>query len=268
MILAIDIGGTHVRIALGDGVGPWRHVHRERRSAGMDAAGLIAVLRAVLVVWGAAPTNLSGIGVSAAAVVDGQGGIVRAENIGWQDVPLARLLDEAFAVPVAVETDVFCGALFEARYGQARGRSSALYVTIGTGVGHAFIVDGRVWRGAAGGANAIGHMVVRRDGVRCYCGNRGCLCTIASGQAQSSEAAPGGALEVLAQAIGGALTLVEPECVILAGGALAQPWFDRVRLEMLLPAFSYPGLRLPHVVTSEADDPNLRGAALNLKERA
>jgi glucokinase len=266
MILAIDLGGTHVRMAYGDGAGEWRHSHRVRRPAGMDAVGLIAAARDALANWGIAG-GLSGIGVSVAAVVDAEGTILRAENLGWHDVPLARRLREAFGVPVAVETDVFCGALFEARLGQARGLGSALYVAIGTGVGHAFIVAGRVWRGAAGGANAIGHMVIQRNGIRCYCGNAGCLCTIASGRAQSSEAAPGGALEALAQAIGGALTLVEPERVILAGGALAQPWFDRARLEVLLPRFSYPGLVLPTLVASDVADPNLRGAALHLKER-
>jgi glucokinase len=267
MILAIDLGGTHVRMACGDGAGEWRHSHHVRRPAGMDAAGLIAAAWAALADWGVAEEDLSGIGVSAAAVVDGEGTILRAENLGWQDVPLARRLREAFGVPVAVETDVFCGALFEARLGQARGLGSALYVAIGTGVGHAFVVAGRVWRGSAGGANALGHMVIQRNGIRCYCGNAGCLCTIASGRAQSSEAAPGGALEALAQAIGGALTLVEPERVILAGGALAQPWFNRARLEALLPRFSYPGLVLPKLVASDVADPNLRGAALHLKER-
>lgn len=267
MILAIDLGGTHVRLACGDGVGDWRHFHRARRGDGMDAADLTATMREVLATWSLDATALSGIGVSAAAVVDGAGGIVRAENIGWRDVPLGRVFREAFDVPVAIETDVFCGALFEARHGMARDIASALYVAIGTGVGHALIIDGRVWRGSSGGANAIGHMMIRRDGVRCYCGNAGCLCTIASGRAQSSESAPGGALEALAEAIGGALTLIEPERVILAGGALAQPWFDLARLEELLPRFSYPGLRLPQLVTSEVADPNLRGAALNLKER-
>ena len=267
MILAIDLGGTHVRMAGGDGAGDWDHMHRARRPEGMTAAHLIATMRDVLAGWGAGEADISGIGVSAAAVVDADGGIVRAENIGWRDVPLARLLREAFGVPVVVETDVFCGALFEARHGQARGVGSALYAAVGTGVGHALILDGRVWRGASGGANAIGHMVIRRDGIGCYCGNAGCLCTIASGRAQSSEAAPGGALEALAQAIGGAMTLIEPERVILAGGALAQPWFDRERLAALLPRFSYPGVKLPHLVTSDLADPNLRGAALKLKER-
>lgn len=268
MILAIDLGGTHLRMAIGDGVGDWGLAHRVRRQPGMDAAGLIAAVGEMLQSWDLPAARLAGIGVSAAAVVAPDGTIRRAENIGWTDVPLARMLREAFDVPAIVETDVYCGALFEAQHGQARGAASALYVAAGTGVGHALILDGRVWRGAAGGANAIGHMVIERDGVRCYCGNAGCLCPRASGKAQASESAPGGALEALAQALGAALTLIEPETVILAGGALAQPWFDGARLVELLPHFAYPGLVLPRLVTSDVPDPNLRGAALHLKERS
>ncbi len=268
MILAIDIGGTHLRMALGDGESPWRQHHSARRPMAMDMAGLVAAIRAALAGWRIDAGQLAGISVSAAALVDSEGNVIRAENIGWRDVPLRRCLMQAFGLPVAVETDVFCGALFEARRGQARESASALYVAVGTGIGHALIIDGRVWRGAAGGANALGHMVIDRNGVRCYCGNSGCLCTIASGRAQASEAAPGGALEALAQAIGAALTLVECQRVILAGGALAQPWFDRARLEALIPRLAYPGLKLADVVTSDVPDPNLRGAAIYLKERS
>jgi glucokinase len=268
VILAIDIGGTHLRMALGDGERPWRQDYAGKRPKGMDADGLIAVIRSVLAGWRVDPGSLAGIGVSVAALVDAKGSVIRAENLGWRDVPLRRCLIETFEIPVAVETDVFCGALFEACHGQARGCASALYVAVGTGVGHALIIDGRVWRGAAGGANALGHLVIDRRGMPCYCGNVGCLCTMPSGRAQASEAAPGGALEALAQAIGAALTLVECERVILAGGALAQPWFDRVRLAALLPRFSYPGLKLAQLVTSDVSDPNLRGAALYLKEKS
>lgn len=266
MILAIDLGGTNLRLALGDGAGPWREAHRSPRPDGMHADALIGIARGVLAGWSIEPATLDGIGVSAAAVVGGDGAILRAENIGWRDVPLGRLLADAFGRPAVVDTDVFCGALFEARLGRAQGVRSAIYISVGTGVGHALIFDGKVWRGAARGANAMGHIVVRPGGDHCYCGNAGCLCTIASGLAQSVAPPPSGPLEALAQAIGNAVTLIEPELVILAGGALSQPWFDRARLERLLPRFAYPGLALPLVVNSDVPDPNLRGAALLLKD--
>ena len=128
--------------------------------------------------------------------------------------------------------------------------------------GHALILNGQVWRGARRGANAFGHTVIDPAGERCYCGHRGCLCSTASGLAQADRPGEDFPLQHLAQAIGNAITLVEPELIILAGGALNQPWFDIVRLAELIPDFSYPAAFQPQLVRSEAADPNLCGALL------
>jgi glucokinase len=234
----------------------------------MTPEAFIEVVGAVLAEWGVERGDVDGIGVSVAAVVGAGGHIVRAENLRWWDVPFGDRLREAFDRPVIVETDVYCGAHFEATSGHARTSGSALYVSVGTGVGHAFILEGRVWRGAVGGANALGHMVLRPDGAPCYCGHRGCLCTTASGLAQAVDQPPDRALADLAQAIAAALTLLEPEIVILTGGALSQPWFDLDQLTRLLPDLTYPGIVQPPLVISDVPDPNLRGAALLLKEIA
>lgn len=266
MNLAIDLGGTHLRLALGDGREDWFRSMRLRRPAGMSPDDLLTAIRRTLGEWDVALDALSGVGISAAAVVGDQGTILRAENLGWAGVPLQRIVREAFGRPVAVDTDIFCGATFEARHGAARGSSAALVLAIGTGIGHAWILDGRVWRGAVGGASAFGHIVVDRHGPRCYCGLSGCVCQFASGRAQSSANPPASALDALAQAIGVALTLFEPEIVVLNGGALDQPWFDLCVLTQRIASFAYPGLVLPKLVRSDTADANLRGAALLLEK--
>jgi predicted NBD/HSP70 family sugar kinase len=266
MRYAIDLGGTHVRVAAAQSGCEWRHQHRSRRVPGMSAADFIALLTELTLEWGTGP--LQTIGVSAAAVVDEDGYLLASENLGWKDVPLRRLLSEAFSCPVLVETDVFCGAAYEARLGAAVGKTSALYVGIGTGVGHALIFNGCVWRGAKRGANAFGHTVVDPSGARCYCGHQGCLCMSASGLAQADQPARDLPLQHLAQAIGNAVTLVEPECVILAGGALNQPWFDLSKLAELIPNFSYPAAVQPQLIRSDAADPNLCGALLLSMEQS
>ena len=265
-VLAIDLGGTHVRLALGDGVGDWQHTYTARRPPDMPPAAFIRLVGDVLASWRAEPILPDALGVSIAGLVDQAGTIRRAENLGWQNVELGPLLSGAFDRPATVETDVFCGAHFEARFGAARAAPCFLYVSIGTGIGHALIFDGTVWRGVGGAASAAGHLVLRPDGTACYCGNTGCLCTIASGLVQSAGNPPADGLEALAQAIGATATLVEPAFVVLAGGALKQPWFDLRTLEALLPRFSYPGITLPHLFTSAVPDPNLRGAALLARE--
>ncbi|MFB2552416.1 ROK family protein [Ensifer soli] len=260
MRYAVDLGGTHVRVATAENGCDFRHEHRSRRPAGMTPGDFVTLLSGLADAWGTGMPR--SIGVSAAAVVGEGGLLLAAENLGWKDVPLGRLLKDAFACPVTVETDVVCGATFEATAGAAKGAGSALYLGIGTGIGHAFILNGRVWRGSRRGANAFGHLVVEPDGEACYCGHRGCLCTVASGRAQAGKPADARPLEMLALAVGNAVTLIEPECIILSGGALNQPWFDLVALADLVSSFSYPAARKPRFVRSKAAEPNLCGALI------
>ncbi|MFO1107185.1 MAG: ROK family protein [Amaricoccus sp.] len=261
MRLALDIGGTHLRVLAAGDAAPERHYRA--RLDGMAPEDLVARLRGLVADWAIMP---SAIGVSIAAVVSPDGRLLTSENTGWAGVPLAALLAEAFGCRVAVETDIFCGALHEARNGAARGLASALCVAVGTGIGHALVLDGRVWRGAAGGANALGHLVLDPNGAPCYCGHRGCLCQTASGRAQDGKPVTDAPILALARGIGAAVTLVEPEAVILSGGALVQAWFDLDRLAAAIPAQSYPGARPPRVVLSDEPCANLRGALLLASE--
>lgn len=260
MRLALDIGGTHLRVLAADGAGPER-IHRARRE-GMTPDDLLDCLHALVADWAPSGRRLTAVGVSIAAVVSPDGRLVASENTGWAGLPLGALLAKAFDCPAAVETDAYCAALYEARLGAARGLGSALCVSVGTGVGHAFVLGGAVWRGSAGGANGFGHLVLERDGPPCYCGHAGCLCQTASGRAQAGRPATDAPLLALAQGIGAAVTLVEPEAVILSGGALAQPWFDLDRLAALVPRFRYPATRQPRIVLGQEPDASLRGALL------
>ncbi|MDR3440125.1 ROK family protein [Telmatospirillum sp.] len=257
MRLAIDLGGTNLRVGARDGTAAWTHLHRERCQLGFSPQHLVARLHELIRRWQVTPTA---IGVSVAAVVVDGGCLRGSENLGWAGVPLGSILHDAFHQPVAIETDVFCGAFYEVRAGAARGLSSALYISVGTGVGHAVILDGKVWRGAAGGANALGHLILQRDGAPCHCGHSGCLCTVASGLAQSDPTPPPKPIEHLAQAIGAAVTFFEPQTVILSGGALNQPWFALDPLVAAISQFAFPAARLPEVVLSPATEPNLLGA--------
>jgi glucokinase len=257
MRLAIDLGGTHLRAAVRNDAAPWAHLCKERRPVGFSPQNLVERLTALLDGWQVRPAS---IGVSVAAVVGDAGRLKASENLGWADAPLGAILRDAFACPVVVETDVYCGAFYELRAGAARNLDSAVYIAVGTAVGHALILGGRVWRGATGAANALGHMVLQPDGAPCYCGHRGCLCTVASGLAQAGETPPPMPLEALAQAVGAAVTLLEPQAVILSGGALNQPWFELDAFAEAVRRFAYPAARLPEIVRSAATDPNLLGA--------
>ncbi|NJR39702.1 MAG: ROK family protein [Leptolyngbyaceae cyanobacterium CSU_1_4] len=123
------------------------------------------------------------IGVSFGGPVNAAIGEVRLSHHvpGWENFPLGTLLSEEFGVPVSVDNDANAAALGEHRFGAGQGYDSLLYITISTGVGGGWILQGQPWRGAEGMAGEIGHMVVDPAGALCLCGKRGCLERLASG---------------------------------------------------------------------------------------
>ncbi len=135
--------------------------------------------------------RLAAIGVSFGGPVDARKGLVRLSHHvpGWQDVPLAALLAEEFAAPAAVDNDANVAALGEWRYGAGQGCDSLLYVTVSTGIGGGWVLDGRIWSGADGMAGELGHVVVRPGGTPCVCGKRGCVEAEACGPAMARKAA-------------------------------------------------------------------------------
>lgn len=107
---------------------------------------------------------------------------------GWHNVPLASLISEKMGIPAWIENDVNAGALAEHRLGAGRGKQHVIMIAPGTGVGGGLVLDGRLYRGASGGAGEIGHMLIEPRGPRCNCGRHGCLEQMASGSALNEHA--------------------------------------------------------------------------------
>ena len=109
-------------------------------------------------------------------------------HLAWRDEPLRARLASRITIPVVVDNDANTAALGESRFGAGAGHRFVLCITLGTGIGGAIVIDGRVYRGANGMAGEFGHMQVVPDGHRCACGNRGCWEQYASGNALEREA--------------------------------------------------------------------------------
>lgn len=94
---------------------------------------------------------------------------------GWQDFPVAVELQKLTGIPVTVENDATAAAIGERLHGVARNLDSFVYLFIGTGLGAGLFLDGHLYKGSGHNAGEIGHMVVKPDGLACFCGKRGCL---------------------------------------------------------------------------------------------
>ncbi|UBU08549.1 ROK family transcriptional regulator [Nonomuraea gerenzanensis] len=157
----------------GEVLGSWERPHDP---AAPDALEHLAdaVESVVREISGVPP--LLGVGVGVPGSVDDQAvGTVNAPTLGWQAMPVGERLRRRLRLPVLVENDVNALAAAERLYGRGRTHSDFLVVTIGRGVGAAIVADGRVYRGARGGAGEFGHLPVDAEGPPCGCGARGCL---------------------------------------------------------------------------------------------
>jgi glucokinase len=161
------------------------------------------------------------------------GEVVMSPNLGWRNVPLCDLLRKEFGIPVTLENDANCAALGEQWCGAAQGAEHVVMVTIGTGVGGGLILNGRIYSGAKGWAGEIGHMPAVDNGPVCGCGQVGCLETVASATAigrYAQEAIDAGAAPNLAKRAQ-EMGKVDARLVIYAareGDAVAQSILDRV----------------------------------------
>ena len=89
---------------------------------------------------------------------------------GWTDIPLGPRVGDGLGMPTFLERDTNVAIMGEWRYGAARGRENAIYITVSTGIGGGLIIDGRPIVGSNGTAGEVGHIVVELDGPRCGCG--------------------------------------------------------------------------------------------------
>jgi glucokinase len=121
--------------------------------------------------------DLAGIGIGCPGLVDSRRGIVRVPpNFpGWEEVFLADAVQDMSGLRTMVDNDVNAMAAGELCFGAGRGFQEMICLTLGTGVGGAFIAGGKIYTGFQGTAGEIGHMTVVPDGPLCKCGNRGCL---------------------------------------------------------------------------------------------
>lgn len=128
-----------------------------------------------------AKEKLSGIGVALSGFVDEtQANCVKSTLLGWQDVPLARIIRERTGIETFIENDAKAVAVSEKLFGSAREVQNFSVVSLGDGIGCAHFIEGRLYRGNHGGAGEIAHCTIEPGGAPCRCGKRGCLDTVAS----------------------------------------------------------------------------------------
>ena len=231
MIAGIDIGGTHVRVAL---MRANRVVSFKKESAPRSLPALLARITAMA---GTDIKHISAVGAGVPGVVISRSGaILRAPNAPWlKGISFARGLRRIFGVPVRIDNDLRCFLRAETMLGAAKKCRNAVGVAVGTGIGGALLINGILYEGAHSGAGEVGHTVFCDGKEWEEVAGKKFFRKLGSGPEQISVKARSGSAaarkafnergRLLGLGIANIVNILDPETVVLGGGAIADSAF-------------------------------------------
>jgi glucokinase-like ROK family protein len=193
LVGAIDMGATHMSIALADFTA--RIIHEAEFPFDIKNGPQICLAEAnknllnLLASQNISLSELTAVGVGVPGPVITDAGMVVSPPImpGWDRYPIREALEKLFGCPVTLNNDAELGALGEWAYGAGRGEKNVAYIKVGSGVGAGLILNQQIYGGTTGAAGEIGHLTIDENGPLCSCGNRGCLEAFAGGNAIAKQ---------------------------------------------------------------------------------
>lgn len=186
IVIAADLGGTNLRMAVVDRDGGILHRSKRPTKMGAGAEAIIdEVVSTARECLDAAGGAVNAFGIAAAATIDFKRGILKSSpNLpSLNGLEITDLLTDKLGILTVLDNDGTAAAVGEHWLGATRGSQNSICITLGTGVGGGLIFDGKPYRGIDGTAGEVGHIGVERNGHPCGCGSRGCVEQYASATA-------------------------------------------------------------------------------------
>jgi glucokinase len=254
--IGIDLGGTNVRAGAVTSSGQLlSYSETPIIAADGPEIGLKRITRLIEQISAEGDVQIQAVGVGCTGPLDRTAGTINNPYTlpTWENVNINQALRDHFSVPVSLENDADAAALGESWLGAGRGLSRVLMVTVGTGVGTGFILDGKIYRGLAGAHPEGGHIPIDPAGPQCYCGAKGCLESLASGSgiAAIAQARVLRTPSLLMEKAGQNVELITAEMVIeaaQAGDALAKEIIQQSATDLALGLINLAHLYLPDCV--------------------
>lgn len=187
IVIGVDLSGVSIRGAVFTPDGhQLASLTRPFQGVGEEAVlhQVEALIEALRGHPAAVDRRLVAIGVSVPGTVDrSTGTVVDVTHLKLRGFKLGPALEQRFTCPIYLEHDTTAAAYAEKHYGAGRGLADLIFITIASGIGAGLVLDDHIYRGEAGAAGELGHIVVDVDGAPCVCGKRGCLEAVASAPA-------------------------------------------------------------------------------------
>jgi glucokinase len=188
MIGAVDIGGSKIAVGIVNGEGRVLARRECPTEADLGYAHALGNIREMLQATATeAKTQITGIGIGSTGPLFALKGEFGDVNFfpNWKGENPVQDLAKIFQVKAAMENDGDAAALGEAGWGAGRNKNRLMYVTLGTGIGTGFIIDGQLYRGVDASHPEVGHHLIDPSGPPCVCGFRGCWESMAAGPAMA-----------------------------------------------------------------------------------
>lgn len=262
MRIGLDVGGTNIKAAVLSEdcltVGKFETPTRADLGYGAVLCGIKTCAETAAAGAGCGMDEFKTVGIAVPGLIDAENGlVVSAPNLGWTEKNLNADIAPVLGIKARIENDARCAALAESRVGAGKGLDNIIMLTLGTAVGAAAILHGKLFDGFGRFGGELGHIPLVHGGLPCSCGNRGCfeqygsataLMRIAKGKTgkypdsllnkpdegeaagavnifRAAERDDGAALEALeeyttylAEGVAGLVNIFRPDAVILGGG--------------------------------------------------
>ena len=186
--LGVDLGGTGIKVGLvtekGEILAKGQTPTKRERPYQEIIEDIANLCKRVVKDAKADMTDVGAIGVGVPGICDPKTGVIPfCTNLGWHEVPFVAEMQKHIMKPVIVDNDATVAGFAESIAGVSAGSESSVFLTLGTGVGGAIILNGKPFSGAHGVGSELGHLIIRMDGDPCNCGNAGCFERYASATA-------------------------------------------------------------------------------------
>ncbi len=290
-VLAGDLGGTHLRLAVVDEngciVSP---VIKRRVPEAVSPDGLIQLVRSMADEFADHKYEAVALTAPAPAAKDFDGVLTKLPNLpSVTGMNLKTELFKEFGLPVTIENDATAAAIGEAWIGATRGVRDSICVTLGTGIGGGIILNSEAHRGPDGSAGELGHFAVEPDGPLCKCGSRGCIEVYASATAIVRMAAVNGLIRESAEdvhkdwregderaalvfkamgrylgiVLAGLINTLNPDAIVICGGASGawDAFIPALRAEISARSYPAPAARALIVRGELGDNAGIIGVA-------
>ena len=176
MKIGIDIGGSHIAIALVNAEGK---IIEKNETDIEDIENVEIFIEKYIMknIHNMVPQNeIELIGIASPGTPK-DGKIFSMYNLGISELDIAKMIQKYYNIPISIRNDGKCSALAEKEFGSLKNYDDCIFLCLGTGIGAGIFLNGKLLETKRAPGFEIGHMVINKNGIRCNCGKIGCFAT-------------------------------------------------------------------------------------------